>query len=319
MNKNDDLLHKMEITEKISIAVCIATYNRPVGLKRLLESLRTQDFVQNEMPDWKIIVVENDASAPNLDFIRELREGFPVPIVYEVQPKRGIASVRNLAVELAQGADHVAFIDDDEVASENWLDELLRVMQTYKADMVCGPVLPLFETTPEPWIIKGRFFERDRHSTGTEIDYGRTGNVLISSNWFSSFDKPFNENLNLTGGEDTLFFYQIHERGAKFVWADDAIVHEFVPPQRATKEFIIRRAKRLGNTMSLVENLEERSAFSRSIRAGKCIGHFVLGVLSIIPTTLVSGKIGLVKSLCLINRSFGELLGITGRAYEIYK
>lgn len=308
-----------KITKKHSVAVCIATYNRPVGLRRLLDSLRTQAFIHNEIPDWKIIVVENDETAPNADYIHTLNDEFPVPIVYAVQPKRGIACVRNLAVELAQGVDYVAFIDDDEVAIENWLDELLRVMQIYKADVVCGPVLPLFETTPESWIVEGRFFERDRFPTGTEIDYGRTGNVLISSRWFSPTEKPFNESLNLIGGEDTLFFWQIHSKGARFVWADDAFVHEFVPPQRATREYLIRRYKRGGNTITLIENLENRSIISKIIRLVKCSGRFILGVVSLIPASLVHGRVGLVKSLCMINRAYGEFLGLTGRSYEIYK
>lgn len=305
--------------ERYSVAVCIATYNRPVGLRRLLDSLRAQVFVHNELPDWNIVVVENDETGPNAEYIKTLTEEFPVPIVYAVQPKRGIASVRNLAIELAKGSDYVAFIDDDEVASENWLDELLRAIQTYKADVVCGPVQPLFEIIPEPWIVKGQFFERDRHPTGTVIDYGRTGNVLISSKWFSPTEKPFNESLNLTGGEDTLYFWQIHRNGAKFVWADEAIVQEFVPPQRANKDWLIRRAKRLGNTISLVENLEKRSKFSRTIRIVKCAGHFGLGIISLIPTTIIRGQVGLVKSLCMISRAYGELLGLTGRNYEIYK
>lgn len=302
-----------------SVAVCVGTYNRPAGLRRLLDSLQNQVFVHSEIPDWQVIVADNDASGPNAVFVRELSEKFPVPILYGVQSIRGIASVRNLAVALAKDVDYVAFIDDDEVASEYWLDELLRVIQTYKADVVCGPVLPLFETTPEPWIVKGRFFERDRHPTGTEIDYGRTGNVLIASKWLFPTAKPFDETLNFTGGEDTLFFWQIHGKGARFVWADDAIVHEFVPPQRATKEFVITRAKRLGNTISLVENLAKRDKFSGIIRIVKCVGHFVLGCVSIIPASIVNGQAGLVKSLCLINRAVGELLGISGKSYEIYR
>lgn len=305
--------------EKTSVAVCIATYNRPEGLRRLLDSLRTQAFVQNVTPLWKVVVVENDVSAPNADFIRELSERFPVPIVYAIQPKRGIGSVRNLAASLAKDVDYIAFIDDDEVAVENWLDELLSVKHTYNADVVSGPVLPRFETTPEPWIVKGRFFERDRHPTGTEIDYGRTGNVLISKKWFLQTEKPFDESLNLTGGEDTLFFYQIHEKGARFVWADEAIVHEFVPPQRANKEWLVKRAKRLGNTIALVEKLEKRSWLFRIARILKCVGHFVVGAIFLLPATIFRGRVGWVTNLCLINRALGEFLGIVGKSYEIYK
>lgn len=125
--------------------------------------------------------------------------------------------------------------------------------------------------------------------------------------------------MNLTGGEDTLFFWQIHGRGAKFVWADNAIVQEFIPPQRATREYLIRRSKRAGNTISLVENLENRSIISKIIRLVKCSGRFILGGVSLLPASLVQGRVGLVKSLCMINRAYGEFLGLTGRSYEIYK
>jgi len=305
--------------DRISIAVCVITYGRPAGLIRLLESLEKQVFIKCAEPDWKIVVVDNDSSALNRQYIENLALSFPTGISYGVEPTRGIASARNTAVQLAGDVDYIAFVDDDEVAEDNWLDELLSIMDTYEVDVVCGPVLPLFETTPESWIVKGRFFERNRHPTGTEIDYGRTGNVLISSKWFSPTEKPFSESLNLTGGEDTLFFRQIHGKGARFVWADDAIVQEFVPPQRANKEWLIRRSKRLGNTISLVENLEKRSKFSRIIRIVKCAEHFAVGVVLIIPATIISGRVGLVRSLCMINRAIGELLGITGRSYEIYK
>ena len=67
---------------------------------------------------------------------------------YALEPIVGIPYARNRALEMAMAADDlIAFLDDDEVPSEQWLAELLRVWREYSADVVFGPVQPFF---PEP-------------------------------------------------------------------------------------------------------------------------------------------------------------------------
>jgi succinoglycan biosynthesis protein ExoM len=308
-----------KLMEKISVAVCVATYKRPVGLRRLLESLRSQAFVSHQTPDWKIIVVDNDASAPNQDYINELSAEFPIPILYAVQPKRGIASVRNLAVALSKDVDYVAFIDDDEIADPYWLDELLTGVTTHQADVITGPVLPIYEEPPKDWIVSGRFFERDRFPTGTTLDYARTGNVLISRKYFRLCPEPFEESLNLTGGEDTLFFAQIQKKGARIVWVDEAITHEYNPPQRTNLNWLLKRSIRMGNTIVQIERMADKSIKNRIIRILKCAGHLVGGLLLIIPLGIISGFAGVVKGLCIVSRGVGELMALLGIHYEIYK
>ena len=305
--------------ETISIAVCVATYNRPFGLRRLLESLRTQTFVHHKTPDWEVIVVDNDASAPNEEFIRGLNKEFPVPITYAVQPKRGIASVRNLAVALAKNVDFVAFIDDDEAADPRWLDELLTGITTHLADVVTGPVIAAFETPPKKWIVKGRFFERERYPTGNVMDFARTGNVLIDKKYFAGFEDPFSEDLNLVGGEDTLLFTRVQQKGAKIVWVDEAITHEYNSPQRANLNWLLKRSLRLGNTIVQVERMAGQSVLKRVIRVIKCAGHLLSGILVVIPLGIVSGFAGVVKGLSLLSRGVGELMALLGIHYEIYK
>lgn len=305
--------------EKRSVAVCVSTYKRPIGLGRLLESLRTQKFVHVETLEWKIIVVDNDELATNEDFITEVSKEFPVPIIYGVQPKRGIASARNLAVEMAADVDYVAFIDDDEVAEPNWLDELLMGMTRYKADMVAGPVLAAFEVPPEEWILRGGFFDRPRYQTGTGIKLSGTGNLLVSTKWLYKWNGPFDERLNFIGGSDSLFFTKAYKMGAKIIWVDEAIVHEYNPPQRANLRWILKRCLRFGNTIVHVERMSEEPIGKRVIRLIKCGGHLVGGILLLVPYGLFSGFPGIVKSLCVFSRGIGELIGKIYFQYEIYK
>lgn len=304
---------------RTTLAVCIATYKRTEGLHRLLESLRLQNFVHNEPPNWSIVVIDNDEEAPNEGLIKELSKEFPVSIIYGVQPKRGIASARNLAVELAGDVDYVAFIDDDEVADHDWLDTLLMGLIQYKADIVAGPVLPAFEVTPKEWILRGGFFDRPRHQTGEEIKLSGTGNMLVSQKWLCKWPGPFDERLNFIGGSDSLFFINAYRMGAKIIWVDEATVDEYNSPQRANLKWILKRNLRMGNTIVHVERISEEPIWKRIIRVIKCGGHLFGGILLLIPYGLFFGFAGIVKSLCIFCRGVGELIGKLSFQYEIYK
>jgi succinoglycan biosynthesis protein ExoM len=308
-----------DLPERISVAVCIATFRRPRGLTRLLDSLCSLEFPAGNAPAWRIVVVENDASMPNRDRIEAARAAFRVPLIHGVEPVRGIASARNRAVLLAGDVDFIAFIDDDEMVDCRWLDELLQAQRRYDADVVNGPVLARFDEPPPTWILRGRFFDRAHHPTGSQIQYANTGNVLVKAHWLQSVERPFAEALNLSGGSDTLFFSQIRQRGAQMVWCDEAIVEECIPPSRAKAGWILTRAFRLGIGISTVERMLRSSVIALLIRASKGVVHIVLGLLLVVPSAAAGGLGGILRSLLNVSRGAGEIVGLFGGRYWEYK
>src|SRR5207302_3149923 len=126
--------------------------------------------------------------------------------------RRSIALARNLAIANTTG-DFVAFIDDDEVPVDDWLLALFKACQSYCADGALGPVKPLFEQQPAPWIVKGKFHERPTYPTGLIIDWckGRTGNTLLKKKIFDGVAEPFR--AQFITGEDQDFFRRMIERG----------------------------------------------------------------------------------------------------------
>jgi succinoglycan biosynthesis protein ExoM len=229
-------------TESAAITVCVATYKRPAGLARLLESLANQEAGG---PVYRIAVVDNDREGSGGGVVETFRLSGRIEVAYEIEPERGIAQARNRSVRLA-GTDFVAFVDDDEVVCGRWLRELSECALRTEADAVLGPVVPAFPAACPDWVGKGRFFARPGHPNDALIERGRTGNVLVKKKWLDLFATPFDPRLGLRGDEDSDFFERIRRLGARFHWAEKAVVTEYVEKDRLTVRWVLKRAFRAG-------------------------------------------------------------------------
>jgi len=221
------------------ISVCICTYKRPEYLQRLLVELADQDT--GGLFTYAIVVAENDALRSAESVVDGFASTSGVPVVYCVEPRQGIALARNQAVRNAHG-EFVAFIDDDEFPVKNWLLNLFKTLQEHKVDGVLGPVKPHFDTQTPQWVIEGGFYDRPMHPTGLVLDWQqcRTGNVLLKSDLLASQEQPFRPEC--LQGEDLDFFQRMTAKGHTFVWCNEAVAYEVVPPSRWKRSFLVRRA-----------------------------------------------------------------------------
>jgi succinoglycan biosynthesis protein ExoM len=299
------------------VAVCVATYRRPLGLARLLNGLDGLRFHKSAPPDISVIIVDNDPENSARMVCEDHRARLRWPLVYEHEPRRGIAQARNRAVHCAGGdVQFLAFIDDDEVPDSSWLEELLFAQRLYAADVVSGPVLPAFEA-PVPGWMRG-FFDRSRYPTGTRLAYARTGNVLIRSNLLREPSLAFDERLALTGGEDTHLFLRIAQLGATLVWADEAVVHESVPRTRICLTWVLRRAYRAGVTWSFCECDLDPSVALRVRRTAKGLGRMIQGLL-LLPLAALRGRQAIICCLWQVSWGMGNLSGLMGLQHEEYR
>jgi len=301
----------------IRIAICIATFQRPQGLSRLLESLSNLCFEKQDEPSIKIIIVDNDTTGTAKPVVEHWRNKLRWTLVYEIEPRRGISYARNRLVALAKDIDFVAFIDDDEVAVDCWIDELIYTQKKYQADIVTGPVLPLFEVSPPRWIIKGKFFERRYYDNGEHINQAITGNVLIANDLFSWVEGPFDLRVNLSGGEDSLLFYRLLQYGAVIVFSSQAVVEEIVPQSRMTIQWLCQRAFRGGNSYALILSYMQPSVKNAIIRSIKGLGRIAQGIGLLLPSIFI-GRLVAVKALQKICLGAGSFVGVFGYKYMEY-
>jgi glycosyltransferase involved in cell wall biosynthesis len=220
------------------ISVCICTYRRPALLARLLSALDAQET--DDAFTYSLVVVDNDAAASSRGVVESFAGSSRVAVRYCVEPRQSIALARNMAVANVTG-DAIAFIDDDECPPPGWLATLIRALHAYRADGVLGPVYPRFDEAPPRWVVAGKFYERPTYPTGSVIGWrqGRTGNTLLRRNVIND-PTPFRPEF--VTGEDQDFFRRMIARGHVFVWCEEAAVHEFVPPIRWRRSFMVRRA-----------------------------------------------------------------------------
>ncbi len=228
------------------ISVCVSTYQRPVQLARLIDALARQE----KPPDiLELVVVDNDPSGSARAVVKAA--GTRLHIRYDIQPQKNIALTRNLSVRLAIG-DWVAFLDDDELPSKDWLRRMFETVIRSGADGVLGPVVSVLPADAPDWIRAGDFFGRGRFATGVIVprtEY-RIGNALLRAESLRQIAGPFDSEYGLSGGEDGRLLNLLANRGARLVWCDEATVTEPVEPSRLTRRWLLMRAYRGGQNVT---------------------------------------------------------------------
>ena len=302
--------------KKVSVAICICTFKRPVLLGDLLTAVGQLTFSKSPTPEIKVVVVDNDTLASAKDVCEAARS--PLPITYAVEPQRGITYARNRAIAEAGSVDFIAFIDDDEVPSTPWLDELLWTQQQFRADVVSGRVVPRYAAEIASWVKHGEFFERKIGATGTLRSTCATNNVLIKTAVLTSVS-GFDHAFALSGAEDTHFFLRIRQAGFKIVWSEEAAVSELLPAERGTPAWILRRDYQTGNGWVFCETDLNPSPQVRAFRLFKSLGHVGIGIFAALWACLRLNRAALMHSLRRASLGAGMLSALAGHRFLAYQ
>jgi len=236
----------------MQISICACTYQRYLGLERLLEGIEKQLFNTISQPTLAIIIADNEAGSRAEQICHHFSESSSIPIHYLAVHTRGISYARNACLDhIPDDTDFFAMIDDDEIPEPTWLEQLLITQARTDADVVYGPVRPVFTEAVPQWIRAGHFFETPEQSNKLIdrqlLTSAATNNCLVRANIVRQPPIRFDPAFALTGGEDKLFFWQINAAGKPIVWAAHALVKEIIPPERACFSYLFRSAFRKGN------------------------------------------------------------------------
>ncbi|HKY80752.1 MAG TPA: glycosyltransferase family 2 protein [Sphingobium sp.] len=302
-----------------SIIVCIATCNRPHGLKRTLDSIAALDTKHQ----LEVLVADNDARRrEGLAVVEALASrDYRWPIEALLVAERGIPLVRNALVAAAlgrPGVTHVAMLDDDEAASPQWIDALVDTAQQSDADVVGGAVLREMDSAVAPWASRHPLLQAKRRGrSGPVALVDSTANVLIAAPALRAMgDRPFDDRMALTGGSDKQLFSRMARQDFRFAWAEDALVTELIPASRVTAKWLLMRGYRLGMTDMMVERFHKGRLRTLIGEAPRIAAGFLVGTLGA-AATLDRGK--RVVRLGKLYRAVGKIAGLLGLHYEEYR
>jgi GT2 family glycosyltransferase len=274
----------------VEAVVCVPTFRRPEHLRLTLASLAAQRTARR----FAVVVAEDDASGgEGAAVAASVFEAGDLGGVCVVEPEQGNCSAINAAFGEALRryplAGAILMMDDDEIASPDWLEGMLAAAEETGADLVGGPVHPRMAPGVRRSLARHPAFRPAFDRSGpVPIIYG-TGNCLIRRRVFERFPEPrLDPRFNFLGGGDADFFTRCREAGFRFHWAAEAAITETVPPERTRLSWLVARGLRIGAVNYRVER--------KRVRSGWGMARIVAKNLATLPVSLLRGVGALIRS-----------------------
>lgn len=303
-----------------TVVVAIPTFRRAAQLEAVLRGVGDQIAAaeasgQSEV-SYSILVVDNDPARSG----EEIAQAHGVTYVNEPQP--GIAAVRNRSLRECHRDDAVIFIDDDETPEPGWLLELTRPWLEHGPAAVAGRVITDIPQDADPWVRASGAFVRPTRTNGQRIAEAATNNLLVDLACVRALAVEFDERFGLSGGSDSMFTLSLTRRGGEIIWANDAVVIEQEDPERFTRDWVLRRTFRFGNTSARVRIA---LAPSRMAEVGERAAAMVRGGARVVGGGLHVARGAVTRSLPhraqgqrTMARGYGMFAGAVGHVHNEY-
>jgi succinoglycan biosynthesis protein ExoM len=191
----------------------------------------------------EVLIVDNNALPNEQKFVEEFAKQTRYPVYYVHEPEAGVSNARNTALRVTS-THFLAFLDDDMEITSGWIDEMVKVAMVHKAGVIFGPLVAKFDDERNPYnTYLSSFYARQSKQLedGISEEAFGTGGCLIDLQTCILPNPPFDIRLNESGGEDDMFFESLHDSGALYGWAPNAICYECVPAERTTTKYIAKR------------------------------------------------------------------------------
>jgi len=243
--------------KKLKFTVAVCTYNRFYLLDKSLKSLCSQNYPSKY---FEILVIDNNSTDLTKTVTKKIMKDYPeINIRYKFEAKQGISYASNTALKSAK-YPIVIFLDDDEIASKNFLINYNKVWSKYgtsKVGSVGGKIGPWFENK-----IAKDLYNKHKNLVGSWvfgiIDLGKKELILEDKLSLLAGNFSLNKEIVLSlGGFDTKIgvkkwpFYiqgddielclRLKKFGYYLIYSPKIIVKNFVPVCRFNKRYLLRR------------------------------------------------------------------------------
>ncbi|MCK9561383.1 MAG: glycosyltransferase [Bacteroidales bacterium] len=274
------------MSSSIVLSVVICSYNRANYIRKALESIKNQSYDYNA---YELIVVNNNST----DNTEEICADFEskkgnLQYVYAVEKKQGLSCARNKGIQLA-GGKYISFIDDDAIAKENYVEQIIWAFETYtNFEALGGKVLPIYPNNTEPlWMSKylnGLVAKVDMGDAVSQFTnkYPVGCNMAFHKKIFDEIGM-FNEELTFRN-DDKYIFLQIKKAGKKILYIPTIVVHHNIDAERIQYKNLIKLCYAIGYSERV--RLQHHSFIEKMIKGIEYTIKFFASYLLAIPFLL---------------------------------
>jgi hypothetical protein len=196
---------------------------------------------------------------------------------------------------------------------------MLRVQAETGADAIGGPVLPEFAPDAPAWVIEGGFFGRgSSRPDKSEVRLNACGNFMARASCFRALmPEPFDTRFALSGGEGGIFFRRLVAQNCTMRWAARAVIHETVPPSRATLRWLMQRRFRLGVNMVRRQRVLQPGLGRELYFLLLAMGQLGAGLMFFVINS--RQRIRRTRAMLTISKALGRAAGHLGARYSEYR
>jgi len=237
----------------LSIVIC--SYNRASYISDALNSLYTQTAGLNF---FETIIVDNNSTDNTADVFTQWRGINPNgTFIYLTESQQGASFARNTGAAHSKG-QWICFMDDDAIANSNYVENILKHIETKPyAIGFGGRIIPKYIPAEPKWMsyyvssLVGNF---DYASTACAFEYGKyplESNMIVRKDIYDSIG-GFNVALPgvvgtlRIGGEGKELFYKILALGHTIYYDPSICVQHVVEVKKLTPEYMYRVASGIG-------------------------------------------------------------------------
>ncbi len=245
------------------VSVIIPSYSMENygNLVDAIDSLLKQSYAEIEI----VVVIHTNKELYD-KIAKAYIEQSKVKVVFSEQ-SLGAYAARNVGIKAAKG-DILAFIDDDAVADEKWVETLVNTYKEPNAIAVGGKILPIWLPSkpayfPEElyWLV-GVTHKGFAEDNITEVRNAFGPNMSFKREVFEQVGL-FNENLGFSrqgtryiqAGEAEFSLRMTSKFGTGTIYNPDAIVHHKIPVSKARLKLLIKRSFYQGYSKVLLQKL----------------------------------------------------------------
>jgi glucosyl-dolichyl phosphate glucuronosyltransferase len=242
------LANVRRVIVKLEISAVICTHNRVSFLSGAITSLMRQTLNQQQ---YEILIIDNASTDSTRKLLLEQFRDVP-NLRYLHESHLGLSRARNTGWRNARG-QHVAYLDDDAIANQDWLSNMLRAFRAAQPfpGAIGGKVVPIWEERIPSWFTGAMMsalplldlspaptrLKEKQWLVGTNVSYPRRVLERMGG---------FNVNLGrkgrlLLGHEEGFLHGQLIKDGYALYYDPSLVVHHHIQAERLTQPWQVRR------------------------------------------------------------------------------